>query len=130
MIYTFIQLIISCLMINITKIKNMEKNRLVDQLKKHIEEVGEETFKQEVFEFNCEQYDIDPKAKNAKQKLEMKQFWEKIRNGFISDVKASFMLSILWSFLLGVYLAQNKLFWIFVSTMFSVYFIIKIWKSI
>ena len=37
----------------------MEKNKLVDQLRKHIEEVGEEVFKQEVFEFNCEYYGID-----------------------------------------------------------------------
>lgn len=115
---------------NITKIKNMEKNRLADQLRKHIEEVGEEAFKQELFEFNCKWYDIDPKAKNAKQKLEMKQFWEKFRNGFLSDVKASFILSILWSFLLGLHLAQNSLFWIFISAMFSVYFIIKTWRSI
>lgn len=110
----------------------MENNRLADQLKKHIEEVGEETFKQEVFEFNCEYYGIDSKAENAKMKLQMKQWWEmfkykqlpKIRIGF------DFIITLLWMFLLGIHLVKNQLVWIFISALWVVYFGIRTWNNL
>lgn len=126
-------MIVSRLIIfNVTKTKNMEKNRLADQFQKFIDEIGEEAFKQEVFEFNCEYYGIDSKSENAKMKLQMKQWWEmfrykkwpKIRIGF------EFIITLLWMFLLGIHLVKNQLVWIFMSALWAVYFGIRTWNNL
>lgn len=118
--------------ININSIKNMEKNRLADQLKKHIEEVGEEAFKQEVFEFNCEYYGIDSKAENAKMKLQMKQWQEMFKYKQLPKIRIAFdfIITLLWMFLLGIHLAKNKLVWIFMSVLWAVYFGIRTWNNL
>ena len=110
----------------------MEKNRLVDQLKKHIEEVGEEAFKQEVFEFNCEYYGIDSKSENAKMKLQIKQWWEMFKYNQLPKIRIGFdfIITLLWMFLLGIHLVKNRLVWIFVSALWAVYFGIRTWNHL
>ena len=53
------------------------KNKsLTEQLKEHIDKIGEEAFEREIFEFNCEWHGVDPNAKNAKKKLKRIMWWE------------------------------------------------------
>lgn len=53
--------------------------KLVEQLQKHIDEVGEERFAEEIFEIHCKMSGIDPKSKNAKRKLAWKNFKTRLR---------------------------------------------------
>lgn len=89
----------------------MEKNSLVDQLQKHIDEIGEEAFQKETFEFNCKWYGIDPNSKNAQKKLKRKQWWEKFRYRQLPKIKIGldFVITILSAFCLGAHIMNNDL---------------------
>lgn len=90
----------------------MEKNSLVDQLQKHIDEIGEEAFQKEIFEFNCEWYGIDPNSKNAQKKLKRKQWWEKFRYKQLPKIKMGlgFVFTIIAAFSLGICI-MNDVLW-------------------
>ena len=110
----------------------MEKNSLVDQLRKHIDEIGEEAFQKEIFEFNCEWYGVDPNSKNAQKKLKRKQWWEKFRYKKWPKIKIGldFIITLLWMFLLGIHFIKNQLIWIFISALWAVYFGIRTWNNL
>ena len=59
---------------------------LVNQLRKHIEEVGDAAFEQELFEFNCKYYGIDPNHPHARRKLKWHVFMEKVKDTYVPMV--------------------------------------------
>lgn len=89
----------------------MEKNSLAYQAQKYIDEIGEEAFQKEVFEFNCKWYGIDPNSKNARKKLKRKQWWEKFRYRKWPKIKIGldFVVTIIAAFGSGAYNMNNNL---------------------
>ena len=110
-----------------------KKKSLTEQLQEHIDKIGEEAFEQEIFEFNCEWYGVDPNAKNAKRKLKRIMWWEHFIYKKLPKIGAGFDLFALfmWAFTLGYTVATNSVGWIMaVSSCFSVFFLWKVWDRI
>lgn len=114
----------------------MEKERkltFAEQLKKHKDEIGEEKFEREMFEFDCKWYKIDPNAKNAKRKLKRTKWWRNFKYKTCPKILKFLDLfsAMVWSFILGKELCTgNDLLLISLSTCFSVFFGLKTWKNV
>ena len=109
------------------------KNKsLTEQLKEHIDKIGEEAFEREIFEFNCEWHGVDPNAKNAKKKLKRIMWWEHFKYKTLPKIEAGCDLFALfmWGFTLGWSIEVNSLGWIAISSCFSVFLLWKVWNRI
>lgn len=111
----------------------MEENKLTpaEKLQQYIDSVGEEAFAQQLFEFDCQFNGINPNSKNARRKLRLRNFSNKIiRN--LPTITAGFDLFALciWMFILGVFVKDGEIGWIAASACFVVFFLAKVWKVI
>lgn len=109
----------------------MEENKLTpaEKLQQYIDDIGEEAFAQQLFIFDCQFNGIDPNSKNARRKLRLRNFSNKIiRN--LPTIIAGFDLFILciWMFLLGVFVEKGHTGWIAASACFVVFCLAKVWK--
>lgn len=87
---------------------------LVNQLRKHIEEVGDAAFEQELFEFNCKYYGIDPEHPHARRKLKWSVFMEKVKDTYVPMVVDFFCIfCMIWlAFVSGESYVESKSIWL------------------
>lgn len=111
----------------------MEENKLTsaEKLQQYIDDIGEEAFAQQLFIFDCQFNGIDPNSKNARSKLRLRNFSNKIIRNLPTIAAGLDLIALcIWMFLLGVFVRDGEIGWIATSACFVVFFLAKVWKII
>lgn len=111
----------------------MEENKLTpaEKLQQYIDDIGEEAFAQQLFIFDCQFNGIDPNSKNARRKLRLRNFSNKIIRNLPTITAGLDLIALcIWMFLLGVFVRDGEIGWIATSACFVVVFLAKVWKII